>query len=76
MNTQMHKINSSQIDSIGWDSDRLTVKFKSGSVYLYTNVPESLYNEMMNAPKPSAVFQERIKRNPGLYPYRKLAQGE
>lgn len=69
----MHPIsNSSQIESIGWELDELRVKFLSGSTYSYANVRNSLFQEMLNARKPSAVFNAKIKSHPETYPFVKL----
>jgi len=45
------QVNSSNILSIGYDTNSsvLEVEFSSGSIYQYFDVPEHLYNELMQA---------------------------
>lgn len=70
---QFHDIaNSSQIAAIAWENDTLQVRFHSGSTYEYQNVRKSLFQEMLNATKPSNVFNSKIKNHQDLYPYKKL----
>tara|TARA_R110000868_G_scaffold137858_1_gene351520 strand:- start:1600 stop:1812 length:213 start_codon:yes stop_codon:yes gene_type:complete len=69
---EMHRVTSSQLESIGWENDTLRVAFLSGSTYEYANVRNSLFQEMLNARKPSAVFNAKIKSHPSDYPFTKL----
>lgn len=68
----MHKVKSSQIESIGHDGTELHIKFNSGSTYSYSNVDDSLFNRFLDAPSAGKFFQAEIKSKPGLYPFRKL----
>ena len=69
----MNRINvsSSNISSIGHDSssNTLEVEFHDGSIYQYYGVPESEYNELMNASSHGQYLNEYIK---GKYSYRKI----
>lgn len=46
-----HKVQSSNIDWIGYDEDseELYVGFLNGSIYVYYDVPENIFNGFMNA---------------------------
>jgi hypothetical protein len=46
---KMITVNSSQIDSVGYDATTMTlyIEFKKGSVYSYANVPIEKYNAML-----------------------------
>lgn len=68
----MHRVNSSQIAEIGWESGTLFVSFHSGGTYSYQNVPEELFTKMLIAPSPSGIFNGVIKKNPAKYPFTKL----
>ncbi|MDE7323914.1 MAG: KTSC domain-containing protein, partial [Lachnospiraceae bacterium] len=45
----MIPVSSSNIASIGYDGSTLHIRFNSGSLYAYYNVPESVYSGLMNA---------------------------
>jgi hypothetical protein len=42
-------VTSSNVASIGWDQDVLEVEFKSGHLYEYHDVPESVYQACLGA---------------------------
>lgn len=42
-------VSSSNLASVGYQDGILEVAFKSGSVYQYTGVPESVYEALMSA---------------------------
>ena len=39
----MHQVESTNLDSIGWENDILTVRFRSGASYQYFDVPENVF---------------------------------
>lgn len=47
----MSGVESSTVHSIGYDGRRriLAVRYKSGGLYYYKNVPKSIYNSLMGA---------------------------
>ena len=49
---EMTYVDSSNIEQIGYDSDKteLHVIFKDGSLYVYNNVPLQIYEELLGAP--------------------------
>jgi KTSC domain len=56
-------VQSSNIESIGYDGKALTleVKFHSGDVYQYANVPESIYKGLHDAESKGKYFHANIK---------------
>lgn len=64
-------VRSSNIRSIGYDpaSRTLEVEFNSGGVYQYFDVPESVYQDFMQATSKGSYFHRYIK---GRYPYRRV----
>jgi hypothetical protein len=67
-------VDSSMIRSVGYDfpNSRLVVELHpSGRVYLYYDVPLSVYSELMAAESKGSYFNEAIR---DLYPYEELEQ--
>ena len=62
-------VSSSNLASVGYQDGILEVAFKSGSVYQYTGVPESVYEALMSAPSHGKFFAAFICNN---YPYRQV----
>lgn len=56
-------VNSSNLRSVGYDrsTQTLEVEFNSGGIYQYSQVPESIYNGLMNAPSHGRYFNHFIK---------------
>jgi hypothetical protein len=65
----MHQVESSNIDSIGWEDDILEVTFLSGSTYEYYDVPEEVFEEMLDASSKGQYLARNIK---GVYSYNKI----
>jgi len=63
-------VDSSNIEAIGYDpnAQELHVQFLSGITYVYYNVPENVYEEIMDAPSKGSYFNRIIK---GVYEYAK-----
>ena len=61
---------SSNISSIGYEHGTLYVRFHSGQLYAYSVVPESVYNNLMNAGSKGKYFEAHIKNN---YRYVKIS---
>lgn len=66
---KMIPVSSSNISSIGYENGELYIQFHSGGTYVYTNVPESVYNNLMSAGSHGKYFAANIKN---VYPYRKV----
>ena len=64
-------VNSSNIQSIGYDtpSTTLEVEFTSGDVYQYFNVPDHLYQQFLNASSYGQFLNDNIRYN---YRYQKI----
>ena len=61
----MISVNSSDISSIGYDGSTLHIRFHSGGLYAYYNVPSSIYNGLMTAGSHGKYFHANIKGHYG-----------
>lgn len=63
-------VNSSNIRSIGYDFQTLTleVEFTSGDIYQYFGIPEHLYRQFLNASSHGQFLNDNIRYN---YRYQK-----
>ena len=69
---EMHYVDSSSIEAIGYDlaTQELHVRFqKSGETYVYYNVEQWVFDEMMQADSKGRYFNVNIR---GCYDYGKL----
>lgn len=68
---ERQKVNSSNIDSIGYDSNSmiLEIAFLSGGTYQYFNVPKSIFDGIMSASSHGSYFHQYIKEK---YSYQKV----
>ena len=66
------QVNSSNIQSIGYDtpSGTLEVEFTSGDIYQYYNVPEHLYGQLIHASSLGGFLNDNIVKY--HYRYRKM----
>lgn len=57
------KVNSSNINSIGYDQihNILEVEFSSGDIYKYLNVPQNVYILLMSSSSHGSYFADHIK---------------
>jgi hypothetical protein len=64
-------VTSSNIASIGYDVDSQTleIEFLNGGVYQYFDVPQHIYNELMNAGSHGQYLAQNIK---GVYRFSKV----
>jgi hypothetical protein len=62
-------VESSNIASIGYDSETLEIEFHDGGVYQYFNVPEQIYQELFNATSKGKYHASNIK---GHFRYSKV----
>jgi hypothetical protein len=65
------QVESSNLASIGYDAENeiLEVQFNHGGVYQYFDVPENVYEELMNADSHGRYFVANIKDD---YEYQKI----
>ena len=63
-------VSSSDLSQVGYDKSKseLTIIFKSGGVYTYLNVPESVYTGLLGADSQGKYFHAYIKDS---YTFRK-----
>ena len=71
MNVAMTKVNSSNVDEIGYDeaTQIVYVRFLNNSLYIYKNVPEIVYQGLLNAPSVGSYLHRNFKN---VYPYERL----
>ncbi len=65
----MIPVQSSNLQSVGYENGTLYVCFNSGSVYSYTGVPENVYEGLLSAPSHGKYFHAYIKN---AYPYQRI----
>jgi len=60
---QMIKVNSSAMDAIGYDPSarRMTIRFNQGSSYDFCNVPQSVFDGLLNAYSKGSFYNDNIK---------------
>jgi len=66
-------LNSSNIQSIGWEPTQLVVTFHNGGTYLYRQVPKTLFDQMCKAPSAGKFFHQELK---GKFEFEKVASKE
>lgn len=68
----MHRVpvESSSIDSVGYEKKVLEVKFRNGGLYQYFDVPEDLIVLLMRADSKGRFFNQHIR---GQFPSRRLS---
>ena len=68
---QRQHVSSSDIDSIGYDTDShtLEIEFLSGGIYQYLNVSESIFHGFISASSHGSYFHQHIKDK---YNFRKI----
>lgn len=57
----MISVTSTDISSIGYEGTTLHIRFNSGGLYAYYNVPASVYNGLMGASSKGKYFHANIK---------------
>ncbi len=66
---EMVAVNSSSIKAVGYEDGRLYVNFRSGSRYVYEDVPRKVYDDFRAASSLGRFFVHFIK---GVYRGRKI----
>ena len=59
----MIPVSSSDIASVGYENGTLYIRFNSGGLYKYSNVPESAYHGLMLASSHGKYFHAYIKNS-------------
>lgn len=72
---EMIPVTSSNIEAIGHSgvTNELRVRFTSGSVYVYSNVPAHVFVDLLNAESHGKYLATEIK---GKYPYKLMGKME
>jgi hypothetical protein len=67
----MHTVSSSTISEIGYNAQHsiMTIKFKTGAVYEYLEVPQEIYDFVMNSESVGKAVNANVK---GIYEYRQI----
>ena len=57
------RVSSSNIHSVGYDAEAriLEIKFHSGGIYRYSNVPETVHCHLMKAASKGSYFHQSIR---------------
>lgn len=68
---ERQNVESSNLASIGYDAKNeiLEVEFKHGGIYQYFDVPENVYEELMNADSHGVYFSTNIRND---FEYQKI----
>ena len=68
------KVESSQLESVGYDSqnNKLEIEFKGGSLYVYDNIEPEIHDALMKAESVGSFFIHNIKKNSLKYPYTRI----
>ena len=64
-----YNVISSNIAAVGWEKNMLQVKFLSGGIYNYYNVPKSIYTKFLKAPSKGRYFWRVVR---GRYRYKRI----
>lgn len=59
----MIPVSSSDIASVGYENGTLYIRFNSGGLYKYSDVPESAYHGLMSASSHGKYFHAYIKNS-------------
>ena len=68
---ERQSVESSNLASVGYDAENeiLEIEFNHGGVYQYFDVPQNVYEELMNASSHGVYFSANIRND---YAYQKL----
>lgn len=56
------KVESSNVDKVGYGDNTLFVLFKNGGLYKYKEVPENIFNGLMNEESIGKALNKNIKK--------------
>ncbi len=68
---EMHLVDSSNVSAIGYDEDSLTlqVEFNSGATYQYFDVPQQIFEGMLDAGSVGQYLNQHVK---GVFRYSRV----
>lgn len=60
---EIQNVKSSNLSQVGYDSEtsKLHVAFIGGTVYIYSDVPRNIYEEIIVAPSAGKYFHQNVK---------------
>ena len=58
---KFRKVESSNVESVLHEGDTLTIRYRDGSVYNYSDVPEKKFNRLVNSRSPGNFVHTKIK---------------
>jgi hypothetical protein len=58
---EMVPVDSDAIEEVGYDAGELAVKFRDGGTYLYSVVPEGVFEELLRADSIGSYVNREIK---------------
>lgn len=66
----MVPLRSSNVIATGYEPETLemTVEFSGGGLYVYSGVPQTVYDQLLTSPSPGSFWQ----RHKGSYSYRRV----
>lgn len=66
---------SSTLEAVAYDpaGKRLLIRFRTGAIYEYHDVPPVVYEELLAAPSKGGYFSEFVRPD---YPYRRVRAAE
>ena len=64
-------VSSSDLCSVGYNSKTkvLEIEFNSGGIYRYSNVPQTVFSQLMSAPSHGRFFHSHIKN---VFPHERI----
>ena len=71
-NVDWTEVDSSNIQALRYVNGEMEIKFHSGAVYVYENVPKKVFHEIMNAASVGRTFNQQVKSQPSVYPFRRV----
>ena len=58
---ELKKVKSSNIDSVGYENENLYIKYQSGAIYKYKNVPKVIYESFIDSDSKGRFMNSEIK---------------
>lgn len=70
--TAWKPVTSSNIAALAHEGSHMFVKFLNGTVYSYENVPQEIFEEILESDSIGKAFNAKVKSQSSVYPYHKL----
>jgi len=60
---EMDFVDSRMLSTVGYHQEKkiLAIEFTRGPVYVYNEVPESIYDELLKSEAPDDIFNDKIR---------------